>query len=58
MKEHSADSPMGESRVSSQSKTTIELSMETRNRLKALGRKGETYDQIIKKLLRLTKQAT
>jgi len=36
-------------------KTTIELSKETRNQLKELGKKGETYDQIIKKLIQLAK---
>ena len=31
--------------------TTIQLMPETRDRLKAVGRKGETYDAIIQKLL-------
>ncbi len=44
--------------MNNQSKTTIQLSIETRDQLKAIGRKGETYDQIINKLLRLAKQAT
>lgn len=35
--------------------TTIQLSIETRNQLKELGKKGETYDEIIKKLLALVK---
>ena len=33
--------------------TTIILRKETRNALKELGLKGETYDQIISKLIRL-----
>lgn len=32
-------------------KTTIEITIETRERLKTLGVKGETYDRIIRKLL-------
>ena len=31
--------------------TTIQVSKETREELKTLGSKGETYDEIIKKLL-------
>jgi len=31
--------------------TTIQISKETRNGLKDLGKKGETYDDIIKRLL-------
>jgi len=34
-------------------KTTIELSKETRDQLKELGKKGETYDQIVRRLLKL-----
>jgi len=37
-------------------KTTIELNIETRDKLKELGKKGETYDEIIKSLLELAKQ--
>ena len=33
------------------SKTTIPLRVETRERLKEMGRKGETYDEIIERLL-------
>lgn len=33
-------------------KTTIELSTGTRDRLKDLGKKGETYDDIICRLLK------
>ncbi|MGA7369282.1 MAG: hypothetical protein WBX01_09140 [Nitrososphaeraceae archaeon] len=33
--------------------TTIIIKKETRNALKGLGLKGETYDQIISKLIRL-----
>ena len=36
--------------------TTIQLSTETRDQLKELGKKGETYDEIIKKLLRLVRE--
>ena len=32
-------------------KTTVELTKETRDKLKELGKKGETYDTIIKRLL-------
>jgi hypothetical protein len=32
--------------------TTIQLSPDTREHLKAVGRKGETYDQIVRRLLR------
>ena len=31
--------------------TTIQLSSETRAHLRAVGRKGETYDQILQRLL-------
>jgi len=31
--------------------TTIQLSIETRNKLKTMGTKGETYDEIIKRLI-------
>ena len=33
--------------------TTIQISKETRDKLKELGKKGETYDEIIKRLLKL-----
>ncbi|MHC1597045.1 MAG: DUF7557 family protein [Methermicoccaceae archaeon] len=32
-------------------KTTIQISVETRDRLASLGRKGETYEDIIRRLL-------
>lgn len=32
--------------------TTIQLSPETREHLRAVGRKGETYDQIVQRLLK------
>ena len=35
--------------------TTIQLSKQTRNQLKELGKKGETYDEIIRNLLKLAK---
>jgi predicted CopG family antitoxin len=31
-------------------RTTIQISMETREKLKSLGKKGESYDQIILRL--------
>jgi len=31
--------------------TTIPLEKETRERLRSLGRKGETYDEVIKRLI-------
>jgi hypothetical protein len=31
--------------------TTVQISVETRDRLMALGKKGETYEEIIRKLL-------
>ena len=31
--------------------TTIQLTPETRDRLKAVGRKGDTYDVVIRRLL-------
>jgi len=33
--------------------TTIPLEKETRDRLKSLGRKGETYDRILRRLISL-----
>ena len=33
--------------------TTIQLEMKTRDRLMSIGRKGETYDEIINKLVDL-----
>ena len=33
------------------SKTTIQITRETRNELRELGKKGETYDTIIQKLI-------
>ena len=35
--------------------TTIQLSTKTRNELKALGTKGETYDEIVKRLIKTYK---
>lgn len=37
--------------------TTIQLSRETRDQLKDLGKKGETYDEIVRRLLKLAKQS-
>ena len=36
--------------------TTIQLLIETRDELKALGSKGETYDEIIKRLIKVYKE--
>ena len=33
------------------SKTTIQITRKTRNELRELGKKGETYDEIIQKLI-------
>lgn len=33
-------------------KTTIVVSMETRDKLKQKGKKGETYDDILRRLIR------
>jgi len=37
-------------------KTTIIITKETREKLKALGRKGESYDQIINRLIALLQE--
>lgn len=37
--------------MSKKEKTTIEISKETREQLKELGKKGETYDSIIRRLI-------
>jgi len=42
--------------MSREGRTTIELSKETRDKLKELGKKGETYDSIIRRLIELAKQ--
>jgi len=36
--------------------TTIQISKETREMLKSLGKKGETYDDIIRRLIELAKR--
>ena len=36
--------------------TTIQLSRETRDQLKELGKKGETYYEIVRRLLTLAKK--
>jgi hypothetical protein len=38
--------------------TTIQVKETTREKLKDLGRKGETYDQIIEKLLQIYQKKT
>jgi len=38
--------------------TTIQVTKETRNKLKELGKKGETYDDIIRKLLKLAEECS
>ncbi|MCW6171187.1 MAG: hypothetical protein LVQ96_08490 [Thermoplasmatales archaeon] len=37
--------------------TTIQISKETREKLKKVGRKGQTYDEIIETLLEISKKA-
>ncbi len=37
--------------------TTIQISKETREKLKEVGRKGQTYDEIIENLLEISKKA-
>ncbi len=37
--------------------TTIQISKETREMLKELGRKGETYDDIIRRLIKLARKS-
>jgi predicted CopG family antitoxin len=36
--------------------TTIQISKETREKLADIGKKGETYDDIIKKLIKKAKE--
>lgn len=36
--------------------TTIQLSKETRERLKEFGKMGETYDDVIKRLIKIAKE--
>lgn len=36
--------------------TTIQISKETREKLKKVGRKGQTYDEIIENLLDISKK--
>ena len=36
--------------------TTIQISKETREKLKTVGRKGQTYDEIIENLLDISKK--
>ena len=36
--------------------TTIQINKDTRDELKKLGMKGETYDEVIKRLLELAKK--
>jgi len=38
--------------------TTIRVSTELRDRLKEMGKKGETYDEIIERLLRIAVENT
>lgn len=38
--------------------TTIQVSKTIRDRLKELGKKGETYDEIIERLLELVEEKT
>ena len=36
--------------------TTIQISKETRDELRELGKKGETYDKVIRKLVEVAKR--
>jgi predicted CopG family antitoxin len=36
--------------------TTIQISKETREELRQLGKKGETYDELIKRLMEIAKR--
>jgi hypothetical protein len=38
--------------------TTIQVEISTRDALKSIGRKGETYDSVIKRLLRSSEYAS
>jgi predicted CopG family antitoxin len=42
--------------MENQESTTIQLSKETREQLKELGKMGETYDDVIKKLIKKAKE--
>lgn len=37
--------------------TTIQISKETREQLRELGKMGETYDDVIRRLIELVKEA-
>lgn len=39
------------------SPTTIQISTDTREKLKRLGRKGQTYEEIIENLMEISKKA-
>jgi predicted CopG family antitoxin len=39
-----------------QESTTIQLSKETREKLKEIGKMGETYDDVIKRLIKTAKE--
>ena len=39
------------------SQTTIQVSKETREKLKKLGRKGQTYEEIIENLMEISRKA-
>ena len=38
------------------SQTTIQISKDTREKLKIIGRKGQTYDEIIENLIEIAKK--
>ena len=42
--------------MANQESTTIQLSKETREQLKELGKMGETYDDVIKRLIKKAKE--
>ena len=43
--------------MAKESVTTIQISKETREMLKEFGRMGETYDDVIRRLIRIAKEA-
>ncbi len=42
--------------MANQESTTIQLSKETRDQLRGLGKMGETYDDVIKRLIEKVKR--
>ena len=42
--------------MTAQESTTIQLSKQTREKLKEIGKMGETYDDVINRLIKTTKE--